>query len=332
MTTCYGMNDGHYGPITSEVANTFRTAQTAIIDSFKKNGVRAMVIGSRRSAWTPISTTTANAAEANVYNKTLGALAEINKDIAQQEGIPYADVYGAMLTTMQKSKAKFGDGYNFGGGDGVHPGPNGHLVMAYAFLKALGCDGNIGTITVEPALNHAEATAGHEIVSYQDGTVTVKSSRYPFCFSGDLTNQDPNTTAAVTQFFPFNNDLNRFLLVVKGMTSSKAKVTWGATTKEYTAEELAKGVNLAADFFQNPFSDQFNQVHNAVEAQQNQETLLSKMFMHNAADWKANFAPGVDAIWDQLIAAGMKQHDALFQKAADLVVPITHTIKIEPEA
>ncbi len=28
------------------------------------------------------------------------------------------------------------------GRDGVHPDRNGHLVMAYAFLKALGCDGN----------------------------------------------------------------------------------------------------------------------------------------------------------------------------------------------
>ena len=39
--------------------------------------------------------------------------------------------------------------------DGVHPAANGHLIMAYAFLKGLGCDGNVGTITLDLAGNHA---------------------------------------------------------------------------------------------------------------------------------------------------------------------------------
>ncbi len=43
-------------------------------------------------------------------------------------------------------------------------GPNGHLVMAYAYLKGLGCDGNIGTITVDLDAKKAEATDGHKIV------------------------------------------------------------------------------------------------------------------------------------------------------------------------
>ena len=61
----------------------------------------------------------------------------------------------------------------FGGPDGVHPRLNGHLVMAYAFLKALGCDGNIGTITVQGDLNQATGSPGQQIVSCQGGTVTV---------------------------------------------------------------------------------------------------------------------------------------------------------------
>lgn len=39
--------------------------------------------------------------------------------------------------------------YAIAGGDGVHPGWAGHLVMAYAFLRGLGVPGDIGTFTVD---------------------------------------------------------------------------------------------------------------------------------------------------------------------------------------
>jgi len=331
MTTCYGMNDGHYTALTDAIADTYRKAQTGIVESMKAHGVRVIVLGSSKCVDSKLYASRP-AGDAAVYNKTLGALADIDKDIAAKEGVVYADVYGTTLDVMQKAKAKFGDDYNFAGPDGVHPRLNGHLVMAYAFLKALGCDGNIGTITVQGGLNQATGSPGQQIVSCQGGTVTVTSTRYPFCFNGTLDSKDPETTAAITTVFPFNDDLNRYMLVVPGLTASKAKVTWGATTKEFTAAQLAKGINLAAEFLANPFVDQFSKVNEAVRLQEAQETLLSKMFMHSAADWELNFAPGTSDSFAKIIAAGMAQHDALFKKAADLVVPITHTIKIEPES
>ena len=290
MTTCYGMNDGHYTALTDDTANTYRKAQTDIVEALKKGGVRAIVLGSSKCVDTfyfkhPDCTP-------EVYNKTLGALADIDKDIAAKEGVVYADVFGITLDTMTKAKAKFGDNYEAAGGDGVHPGPNGHLVMAYAFLKALGCDGNIGTITVEYGLNQATGSPGQEIVSYKDGTVDVKSTRYPFCFSGTADDKGSGTTAAIATVFPFNQDLNRYLLVVNGITTPNAKVTWGGVTKEYAAADLAKGINLAAEFLANPFVDQFNKVHAAVVLQEGQETLLSQTFMHDVASWKRDYFPG----------------------------------------
>ncbi len=328
-TTCYGMNDGHYGPLTDDLANTYRRAQTESIEAMKKNGVRAIVLGSAKCVDSYYFKKPG--VEPAVYNKTLGQLADIDKEIAAKEGVPYADVYGITLATMKKAKAKFGESYEFAGRDGVHPGPNGHLVMAYAFLKALGCDGAIGTITVEPGLDRAEGTDGQQIVSCQGGKVTVTSTRYPFCFTGTMDDTDPGTTAAVTQFFPFNEDLNRFMLVVHGVGAAKAKVTWGGATKEFTGAQLEKGINLAAEFLVNPFSAQFAKVGEAVGKQEVQETALSKMFMHNVAQWETSLFPGTTDEFNKIIAAGIAQHDKLFQDAANLVVPITHTIEIEVE-
>jgi lysophospholipase L1-like esterase len=331
MTTCYGMNDGHYGPINDDTANTYRKAQTDIVETLKKNGVRGIVLGSSKcvdSFYYHKGNPDPNQGP-DVYNKTLGAMADIDKDIAAKEGVVYADVFGITSDVMAKAKAKFGTDFEFAGGDGVHPNPDGQLVMAYAFLKALGCDGNIGTITVDFGSSKATGSPGQEIVSCKDGTVDVKSTRYPFCFNGTLDSKDPGATAAVTTVFPFNDDLNRYTLVVKGIATAKAKVTWGSTTKEYAAADLAKGINLAADFLANPFVDQFNKVNQAVHAQEDQETLLFQQFMHNAGYWK-NLAPGTEDLLKQIIAGGMTQHDVLYKSAADLVIPIEHTIKIEP--
>ena len=122
---------------------------------------------------------------------------------------PFADVHGPMLAVMQQAEAKYASaGYHFTLPDGVHPLRNGHLVMAYAFLKALGCDGDIGTITWDAARGEARATAGHAVIAAGPRELTVESTRYPFCFAGDPAS--PDSTAGVTAFFPFNQDLNRF--------------------------------------------------------------------------------------------------------------------------
>ena len=332
MTTCYGMNDGHYGPLNDDTTKQYVTNQTAIVEDLKKNGVRAIVLGSSKCVDTYYyRKDQPPTGQADVYNKTLGSMADMDKDIASKEGVIYADVFGVTMDVMKKAKAKFGDDYQFAGGDGVHPGPNGHLVMAYAFLKALGCDGNIGMITMDMGTNTATGSPGQEIVSDAAGVVTVKSTRYPFCFTGKMDDKDPNITAAITTVFPFNEDLNRYMLVVKGLTGAKAKVTWAGTTKEYATADLAKGINLAAEFYDNPFAQAFHNVDDAVHRQQEQETKIYQQFTQPMADLKTNFAPGADAAWDQIIQAAMQQHDKLYQAVQALVVPVTHTIKIEPE-
>jgi len=201
--------------------------------------------------------------------------------------------------------------------------------MAYAMLKGLGCDGAIGTITVDLAANAATGTPRQKIVSAQNGTVQVESTRYPFCFTGDP--QDPQSTLNVINYLPFNQDLNRYMLVVKNLTGSKAKVTWGNTSKEFTADQLAKGVNLAAAFAgDNPFSAAFAKVNDAIVAQQTDETGLTKYWLGGMKDLVSSL-PSQGPLLDQITQVGIKERNRLAQAAAAAVVPVDHTIKVEPE-
>src|SRR5277367_1735616 len=46
VTTLYGCNDGRWTNLTDEIANTYRTNQTAIVETLKKAGVRVIIVGS----------------------------------------------------------------------------------------------------------------------------------------------------------------------------------------------------------------------------------------------------------------------------------------------
>jgi lysophospholipase L1-like esterase len=322
-TTCYGMNDGGYKSLTEDTSKRYYDAQKAIVQELKKAGVRFVVVGS--PGCVDADTFQHNADQAAAYNKTLASLRDVAQKIAQEEGVAFANVHDPMMDVMTKAKAKFGKEYHVGGRDGIHPARNGHLVMAYAFLKALGCNGDIGTITVDLAANKADATDGHKVLSLQNGAVEIESTRYPFCFSGDPANPGvPTATAGVLEFFPFNEDLNRFRLVVKG-APEEVQVTWGKESKVFTAAQLGKGINLAAEFLDNPFADAFAKVDQAVRAQQRYETPLVKTYLH--AQTKPKDAPEGQSVAEYL-ASSLKKDEALRDEAAAAVQPVKHTIKI----
>lgn len=323
-TTCYGMNDGGYGPLAPDRAKWYHDNQKAVVEGMKKAGVRFIVVGS--PGCVDANTFRNDPKAAVVYNETLGKERDIAKQVAEEEGVAFANVFDPMVDVMTKAKAKYGAKYPLAGGDGVHPGRNGHLVMAYAFLKGLGVDGNIGTITVDLPGGKAEATDGHQILSSSNGTVEIQSNRYPFCFTGGNPN-DPNSQQGVLEFLPFNQDLNRLTLVVKGATGSM-KVTWGKNSKTFDGEQLGKGINLAAEFLDNPFVEPFKKVDAAVHGQQNYETPMIKTWVHGLPQFK-NELPEDAECFEKIIGDMGKKDRVLSDAALAAVAPVKHTIKLE---
>jgi lysophospholipase L1-like esterase len=319
-TTCYGMNDGGYKAISDETRKTYREAMTKIVETFKANGAR-VIVGSPGA----VDTVSFNNPKtpADVYNATLAALGDEGKAVAQATGQHYADIHTPMLRAMAAGKAKYGEKYFVGGGDGVHPGKAGQLVMAYGFLKAMNFDGNVGTITVDLAAGTATAEGGHAVRGVENGAVTLESTRYPFCFNGRP--DDQSETAGVPALLPFNDDLNRLKLVVKAAPGTY-RVKWGETAREYTADQLAAGVNLAADFVPNPFNAPFNAVVAKITAKQNFETRAYKNLIHVMADSPDIFDAAARAAAAEKIA---KRQAELTEEVRASIKPVMHTITIE---
>ena len=321
-TTCYGMNDGAYAASTADRLRQYREATEGIVKAFKDAGVRFIVVGAPGA----VDTTTFKRPDPTTYNQTLSDLRDIARDVASQQGVAFADVHATMIEAMAKAKARYGTAYHVAGPDGIHPAANGQLIMAYAFLKALGCTGQIGTITLDMKAGKAQASAGHKVLRVSQGSLQVESSRYPFCFFGEPNR--PNATRGMIEFLPFNEDLNRLCLVVTNASAAKVKVTWGDQTKVFAAADLEKGINLAAEFLDNPFSGPFAKVEGLIKTQQAFETPAVKTLLHGLPQWEKTLpeAKGtLDRLRRQLI-----DRDVVLRKAARAgVVPVRHTIKIE---
>jgi len=318
-TTCYGMNDHNYQPYQEEYARTYRDASRAVIGRFKQRGTR-VVQGSpgtvgKMPAWVKQAKGTVED-----LNHSLAEFRNIGVKLANEEQVGFADVFCPMLVGGFEAKRQYSDTYMIAGKDGVHPGWAGHLVMAYAFLQAMGLDGEIGTITVDWADGKATASEGHRVLAAEPGRAEIESSRYPFCATGPAT--DDSSIRSGMTLVPFNGRLNRFMLVVRNAPPGRCSITWGDASKTYTAEELAKGANLAADFEVNPFSEAFKRVDEAVVKKQAYETRQVKDLFHG---------PEGQTDMETTAALTEKARAPLVNAINAAFVPVRHTIAIQPE-
>ena len=332
-TTCYGMNDHEYRAYEDRIGQTYRDNSTAIVEAFKANGAR-VIQGSpgcvgKVPGWSKQPANTLEALNLNLCN-----LRNIGVEIAEKEHVGFADVFWPMLTAGVAAQRRYETNYAIAGGDGVHPGWAGHTVMAYAFLKSFGLKGDIGTFTADLKGRKLKLSSGHELVSANDGTYEIRSSRYPFCAcleSGQSTasypecsKDDPskdNSIRSAMTLIPFNADLNRLMLVAKGGSADRYRVQWGGASQTFTADQLARGVNLADAFPNNPFSEAFARVDAAVSAKQAYETKEIKQLFRS---------PEAKTDMEGVAARGEKEREPLAKAIADAFVPVTHRISITP--
>ncbi|MCA9267593.1 MAG: SGNH/GDSL hydrolase family protein, partial [Planctomycetales bacterium] len=320
-TLAYGMNDSRYRPFDVTNGQWYDDHYTAIVRRFKENNVR-VVVGSPGCAGKIATWVNSRAGTLEQHNLHLCALRDIAIGVAQREDVRFADIFWPMLQAQVfapgQHHATPDKPYLVAGNDGIHPGWAGQVIMAWAMMRALGLDGHIGTITVDMEKGAATATDGHHVDAMKDGKLTLTSSRYPFCTRGDV--DDFNSTRSGLTLVPLSEDLNRFILKIQSPQADAYRITWGQTSQVYSAAQLAAGVNLAAEFPDNPFCESFERVSEAVGKKQAYETEQVKRAFHSqeAADDFEAVVRKTEAVRGPLAAA-----------VADAMRPVTHVVTIE---
>jgi lysophospholipase L1-like esterase len=336
-TTCYGMNDFKYRAYEDLIGQAYQANSTKMVDIFKANGIR-VVLGSpgpvsKVPAWTRSSAFTTKD-----LDLSLCQFRNLDIALAEQEKVRFADVFWPMLVGNFTGQQEYGTNYGIPGNDGVHPHWAGHTIMAYAYLKALGLDGDIGTFTIDLKRNKIKVSAGHKVISAKAGEYEIESTRYPFCPcepDGEATagypvcGNDPvtsdNSIRSGMTIVPFNEQLNRLMLVVKNASAEHYQVTWGDESKTFTRKQLTDGINLAAEFPSNPFSAAFAKVDAAVAAKQSFETdEIKKRFHPSGLTSMKDIADETDRV----LGAAEQDHATLVAAVKASFAPVTHMIKI----
>ncbi len=290
-TTCYGMNDFRYVPYDEAIAAEFRKNQTAVVDAFQEIGCRVVLGSSGIIDSVPHWVKSAKGTQLDL-NLALSRFRNIGVEIANAEFIAFADLYRPMLLADHAAKQRFGPDFKVAGGDGVHPGWAGHVVMAYGFLKALGVDGDLGSVTYDETAGTATAANGHEVLTNTNGRISLRSTRLPFCPGPGPTDRADSIRAGLG-LLPFDDELNRFIFKMTAPKSASYTVTWGEQSRTYSSAELEAGINLAKDFDANPLVPAFDRILKAVTKKQEYETRQIKTLVHGpegAADTEATFA------------------------------------------
>jgi lysophospholipase L1-like esterase len=331
-TTCYGMNDCEYRPYEDRIGRTYQENQQRIVEAFQAHKAR-VVLGSPGCITKVPPWAVKNGATLEQLDLNLCNLRNLDEQLAQEEKVRFADVFWPMLTGDFTAKQKYDSNYSMAGNDGVHPGWAGHTLMAYAFLKAMGLDGNIGTFTIDLKKNKAKVSSGHKVISAKDGVFEIESSRYPFCAceadsqanyptcGKDSTNSDNSIRSGET-LVPFSQDLNRLMLVVKNARAKEYEVTWGSETKSFTAEQLTHGINLAVEFPVNPFTDAFAKVDAAIAAKQAYETKEIKETFHHTDN------SSLTEHTDKVVGQAEEERAPLVNAVHAAFVPVTHVLRI----
>lgn len=190
----------------------------------------------------------------NIYPKKSIAFSKIidfQREAAKRNGYGYVDFYHPMAAINAREQAKDST-FSLTPNDRVHPDNDGHLVMAYLFLKAQGLDNkpvaDLGVSAqskkVIKAINCriANVTAGADSLSF---TYLANSLPYPLdTIPRGWGNHKKQADAL--KVIPFTKEFNQETLAVKDLKAGDYKVLIdGELIGRWSAQQLADGINMA---------------------------------------------------------------------------------------
>ncbi|MGO9112351.1 MAG: SGNH/GDSL hydrolase family protein [Thermoguttaceae bacterium] len=258
VTVDFGMNDHAYTKFREDIFRAYSRSQAEIVKVLTKHGARVALLTPQ-----PIEERRPEP-DKDVRNQSLKKFSDGLNVVCSKENALFVDEFDPYMAIMMKQRSANPLAF-IGGGDAVHPGPAGHTLMAWAILKGLHAPSLVSRVEVDVSANgRVDVTVnGREVVQAEKCRVSnLKFERGTLSF--DRTDDalpmpvDRRAEPAL-KLAPVLDDLNRFELKVKGLTSAHYDLTIdGEPAATVTKDDLSKGCNLAT--CTGPISKQAQQV------------------------------------------------------------------------
>lgn len=197
-------------------------------------------------------------------NKLIQDISDFLKGRAQANNWGYVD-FNRPMTEINKREQQADSTFTLCGGDRIHPTTDGHLVMAYLFLKAQGLtDKPVADVAIDASSRAVNLSENCEItnltVSPESVSFTYLANSLPFPIDASHHDNELHTQADALNVIPFMDEMNYEGLAVKGLQDGYYLLKIGGKTiARLTAGELKRGVNLAS-YSNTPQNEQAQQI------------------------------------------------------------------------
>ncbi len=323
MTVDFGMNDGGYGGFDEKRFTNYMNGLQGMADKAKAAKIRVAWITPQ-----PLDTGDQGKTALTGYNQTLEKFSDGVKGIATKNDGLFVDQFHRYLTVLDKARAASAKYDRITAGDAVHPGPAGQALMAASILKGL----NFPTLVAEVEIDAAATKATGKNckvtnVAAKDGGVAFEQLDEALPFF-------PPEAAAILKHAPLVEELNDYRLTVKGLAEGKYAVRLGGKQiAEYTAADLAKGVNLAAAALkEGPIADQVKAVKLAVETKNkfHHDQIFRGVVLSAVPDWLKLSPKEIEERRKAAFKERMEKMPELDSQVQKALTMKPHTVEIVP--
>ena len=256
LTYSFGMNDTGYWEYNGDEAQAFadkkveecrQTLQEAEKRFKSLNGVKLVMIGT--SPYDQTSTF-----NDNIYknkNNAMQRVVRLQEEVARRNGWPFVD-FNAPMVAINEREQKKDPTFTIIGNDRVHPDNDGHMVMAYLFLKAQGLVGEkVSEVEIDASAHKVQKQANCRVSGLK---VNTEGLQYTY-----LAKSLPLPLDTIAHGWGFNNgaakavravptlldDLSDEHLCVKGLSGKYELSIDDIVLDTLSAEQLAKGLNMS---------------------------------------------------------------------------------------
>lgn len=243
VTVMLGMNDASYRAYDGKVFETYAKGYKHIVESLKSKYPDARLTLIKPS---PFDDVTRKPNFEGGYNAVLVRYGEFLQELAKEKSLDTADLNTYVVEATKKANEADPSNATKLNPDRVHPGPGGQILMAAALLKAWNAPSVVSAVTLNVDGSDLKTEADHaEVTDAKVEGDNLAWDQLDEALPFPINLKDPVVKLAVRSSDVLES-LDRESLTVKGLKpgSYELKVD-GKLVETFSADDLAKGVNLA---------------------------------------------------------------------------------------
>jgi lysophospholipase L1-like esterase len=185
-------------------------------------------------------------------NSVMQRIVEFQRKSALEHNWGFLDLNQPMTAINLKFQQKDST-FTLCGSDRIHPDNDGHMVMAYLFLKQQGFTGNkVADIEINASKNNVVKSDNCEISNLKKygNKLSFDYLAYSLPYPLDTVARGWNqkkSQSQVDNYVPFTDEMNQELLKITGLKGSYKLLIDDCEIGIWSGEDLSKGINLAKE-------------------------------------------------------------------------------------